>query len=349
MRDKKAFRQSAIASSNGVVIPPGDDSKPFMATMRITYADFFPMFELPFQFGSGWPSSTDENRDYVVVLSRKTNDEVFGGEDSVGRTLNIVGKEFRVIGVLDEYFPVPRFYDLTTGPFNTPEDIYLPFVLKEELELNNNGNTNCWKAPEGEGFLGFLQSECVNYQMWVELPTDADKQDYEDYLYNYVTEQKNLGRLERPMNNRLPNVMEWLDDQEVVQDDAQILLWLSFMFLGVCLLNTIGLLLAKFVSRSAEIGLRRAVGASRSDLFIQHTVETGLIGVIGGILGLGFALLGLEGIKMLYTDVPEQIVQLDITMVIVALVLALTASIAAGLYPTWKACNIAPASQLKSQ
>ena len=349
MRDKKAFRQSAIASSNGVIIPPGDDSKPFMAAMRITYADFFPMFDLPFQFGSGWPSSADDNHEYVVVLSRKTNDEVFGGEDSVGRTLNVVGKEFRVIGVLDEYFPVPKFYDVSTGAFDAPEDIYLPFVLKEDLELNNNGNTNCWKAQESEGFLGFLQSECINYQMWVELPTNADKQAYEDYLYSYVTEQKSLGRLERPMNNRLPNVMEWLDDQEVVEDDAQILLWLSFMFLGVCLLNTIGLLLAKFVSRSAEIGLRRAVGASRGDLFIQHTVETAIIGIAGGILGLGLSLLGLEGVKILYSDVPEQIVQLDITMVTLALILALIASVAAGLYPTWKACNIAPASQLKSQ
>ncbi|MFT7306033.1 MAG: putative ABC transport system permease protein, partial [Candidatus Azotimanducaceae bacterium] len=60
-------------------------------------------------------------------------------------------------------------------------------------------------------------------------------------------------------------------------------------------------------------------------------------------------LLGLEGVKMLYADLPDKLVQLDTTMVIVALLLALVSSIAAGLYPTWKACNIAPASQLKSQ
>lgn len=349
MRDKKALRQSAMATTSAVVIPPGDDAKPQQSNIRLAYSDFFPMFDLPFQFGAGWAKSSDSNLEYVAVLSRETNDEMFGGEDSVGRTLTIAGQDFRVVGVLDEYMPVPRFYDLTTGSFNTPQDIFIPFLLKRELELPNNGNVNCWKSPEGEGFEAFLQSECINYQMWVELPTPADKQAFEDYLFSYVTEQKNLGRFPRPMNNQLLNVNEWMENQEVVEDDAQVMLWLSFMFLTVCLLNTIGLLLAKFTAKSAEIGLRRAVGASRANLFTQHLVETSVIGIAGGILGLALAQLGLQGIKVLYQNLPDPLVQLDLTMVAVALVLALLSSLAAGLYPTWRACNIAPASQLKSQ
>ncbi len=349
MRDKKAFRQTAIASSGAVVIPPGQDAKPQQASLRLAYADFFPMFDIPFLYGAGWSTDADTNREYVAVLSRETNDEMFGGEDSVGRTLTISGRDFRVVGVLDDYMPVPRFYDLSTSAFNTPEDIYIPFILKQDLELPANGNVNCWKSPEGEGFEAFLQSECVNYQMWVELPNQSDKQAYKDYLYSYVTEQKSLGRFPRPINNQLLNVTEWLENQKVVEDDAQIMLWLSFMFLAVCLLNTIGLLLAKFTTRSAEIGLRRAVGAAKSDLFNQHLVETSVIGIAGGLLGLGLAQLGLQGVKTLYRELPDPMVQLDLTMVAVALVLALVSSIAAGLYPTWRACNIAPASQLKSQ
>lgn len=349
MRDKQAFRQSAIASSGAVVIPPGQDAKPEQSSLRLAFSDFFTMFDIPFQYGAPWPIEADDQRQYVAVLSRETNDEMFGGENSVGRTLTIAGQDFRVVGVLDEFMPVPRFYDLSTSAFNTPEDIYIPFLLKEELELPNNGNVNCWKTPDGEGFDAFLRSECINYQMWVELPTESDRQAYENYLYSYVSEQKKLGRFPRPMNNQLLNVTEWLENQEVVEDDAQIMLWLSFMFLAVCLLNTIGLLLAKFTARSAEIGLRRAVGAAKSDLFTQHLVETSVIGIAGGVLGLGLAQLGLQGIKLLYRELPEPLVQLDLTMVAVALVLALISSLAAGLYPTWRACNIAPASQLKSQ
>jgi putative ABC transport system permease protein len=185
--------------------------------------------------------------------------------------------------------------------------------------------------------------------MWVELPDDNAKAEYMDFLNNYVMQQKELGRFPRPLNNRLSSVMQWMQRQEVVEEDAKMMMWLSFMFLLVCLLNTIGLLLAKFTGKSAEIGLRLALGASKADLFKQHLVETAIIGLLGGITGLGLAVLGLQSIKSLYGDFVDDLATLDISMILVALSIALLSSIAAGLYPTWRACNIAPASQLKNQ
>jgi putative ABC transport system permease protein len=349
MTANKAMRQTAMAKSGGIIEPKGDDALPFEASIRLTFADFFPMFNTPFLYGSGWDSEADRNRELVVVLTKETNDKVFGGINSVGSTFVMAGKNFRVVGVLDNWQPVPKFYDVNNGAFDKTEEVFMPFLLKEELELPNWGNTNCWKTPEGEGFKAFLRSECINFQMWVELPNQAEHANYLNFLNNYVEEQKTLGRFPRPMNNRLFNVMEWMENQHVVEDDAQIMLWLSFMFLIVCLLNTIGLLLAKFTGKASEIGLRRAVGASKGDLFIQHLVETACIGLAGGIAGLGLAMLGLQGIKSLYGDFVNELATLDFNMVIVALLLALISSIAAGIYPTWRACNIAPASQLKSQ
>jgi putative ABC transport system permease protein len=143
--------------------------------------------------------------------------------------------------------------------------------------------------------------------------------------------------------------MTWMESQQVVDRDAKLIMWLSFMFLLVCLLNTIGLLLAKFSGKAAEIGLRRAVGASKAELFKQHIIEAACIGLLGGIVGLGLAFLGLQGVKSLYGDFIDNLATLDTTMVILALLLAVVSSVLAGLYPTWRACNIAPASQLKSQ
>ena len=349
MAAKKAKRQTAMAKSGAVIEPSNPDDKPFEASIRLTFADFFPMFNTPFLYGNGWDQQSDLARDYVVVLTREINDKVFGGENSVGKNIVIMGQNFRVVGVLDHWQPVPKFYDVNNGAFDETEELFMPFYLKEELELPNWGNTNCWKSPEGEGFKAFLRSECVNFQMWVELENSQQEAEYLDFLNSYVSEQKALGRFARPMNNRLSDVMEWMENQQVVADDAQIMLWLSFMFLAVCLLNTIGLLLAKFTGKSAEIGLRRALGATKSNLFIQHIVETAVIGLCGGILGLALALLGLQGIGALYGSFVEHLTQLDFTLVVIGLGLSLVASIAAGLYPTWRACNIAPASQLKSQ
>jgi putative ABC transport system permease protein len=140
-----------------------------------------------------------------------------------------------------------------------------------------------------------------------------------------------------------------LEDQ-VVEDDVQVLLGLAVLFLLVCLLNTIGLLLAKIMRRSGDIGLRRALGASRRAIFSQYIVEAGLIGIAGGIAGIGMTMLGLQGIKLLYGEFEfvERLVRLDWLMISTAIVLAVISALAAALYPTWRACGIHPASQLKS-
>src|SRR3546814_14363576 len=83
--------------------------------------------------------------------------------------------------------------------------------------------------------------------------------------------------------------MEWLDYNKVVPSDVRLQVWLAFGFLLVCLLNTVGLLLAKFLRRSGEVGVRRALGASRREIFMQCLVEAGAVGMAGGIVGLALA------------------------------------------------------------
>ena len=112
-----------------------------------------------------------------------------------------------------------------------------------------------------------------------------------------MREQKTLGRFERPLNNHLTHPDEWLEVNEVVRDDNRVLVGLSFMFLAVCLLNMIGLLLAKFLGAAPLVGLRRALGASKATIFRQHLVEVGVIGFGGGLLGIALAALGLLGVR----------------------------------------------------
>jgi putative ABC transport system permease protein len=349
MKAGKAYRQIASNRSGLVLEPQGEGERPFSVDTRNTWADFFSMFDLPFIYGSGWDDSADDNLERVVVLSKEINERVFGGENSVGRNVRLNGMDFQVVGVLDEFMPVPKFYDITNDAFGEPEELYIPFNIAVEYELPRNGNTNCWKSPDGDGFQAFLNSECAWIQFWAELRNKKEKQEYMAFLNAYVEQQKLLGRFPRPLNNRLNDVMEWMENQEVVDDDAQVMLGLSLLFLVVCLLNTIGLLLAKFLGKSSEISLRMALGASRSSLFTQHLIEAGLIGLGGGIFGLGLAWLGLRGIEMLFGDFVENLVSLDWVMVLTAIFLAIVTALLAGLYPTWRACRIAPASQLKIQ
>src|SRR5690606_17225753 len=140
----------------------------------------------------------------------------------------------------------------------------------------------------------------------------------------------------------------WLEVKRVGPNDGRMEWWLAFGCLLVCLLNTVGLLLAKFLRRSTEIGVRRALGASRRAIFAQCLVEAGTIGLAGGVLGLGFALLGLWGVRQQPTGYAE-LAQLDAGMLLLTFVIAVVASLLAGMLPAWRACQITPAIQLKSQ
>jgi putative ABC transport system permease protein len=346
----QARRQVLSYRTGRVIQPEGDAQLPFQVSSRSTTADFFPMFDTPFLYGNGWDRLADDSMAYVVVLSRAISEQLFGDADPVGRNVVMNGDAYRVTGVLDTWLPTPKFYDVSNDSFGEVEEVYLPFSVSIAEEVDSYGNTNCWKPMDEIGWRAFINSECVWIQLWVELHGDAEREEYMAYLDGYVESQKAIGRFPRPVNNRLYDVMEWMQNREVVEDDVQVLLGLAVLFLLVCLLNTIGLLLAKIMRRSGDIGLRRALGASRRAIFSQYIVEAGLIGIAGGIAGIGMTLLGLQGIKLLYGEFEfvDRLVRLDWVMIATAILLAVMSALGAALYPTWRACGIHPASQLKS-
>lgn len=351
LRQKRGDRQALMTGGSVAVTPQKQGLAPFYADVRYTSADFFPMFDTPFAFGHGWSAADDAGRARVVVLSSALNQKLFGGGDSTGRTVRLENADFRVVGVLEDWRPTPRFYDLNGSRYGEAEQAFLPFSTSRDLSMARNGSMNCWdnggNSDDPEGQTG-VNAPCVWLQYWVELDSPAKADAYRQYLANYSDQQRAAGRYERPTNVRLRNVMEWLDYNEVVPSDVRMQVWLSFGFLLVCLLNTVGLLLAKFMRRSSEIGVRRALGASRRAIFAQCLVEAGTIGLAGGLLGLVLAQVGLWGIRQQPSGFAD-LVQLDASMLATTFVLAIAASVLAGLLPAWHACQVAPAVQLKSQ
>ncbi len=346
----RAFRQTISFKSGRVVQPEGEDAKPFQQEIRATTADFFAMFDVPFQYGSGWDGAADRTEERVVVLSSEMNQRLFGSENSVGRMITMNKELYRVTGVLAEWMPLPKFYDLNNSPYEEPEGIFAPFSLAVSGEWGSWGNNSCWK-PTGGGYEAYLASECIWIQMWVELQNASERGAYMQFLDDYVEEQKKLGRFPRELNNRLDTPAEWMLYQEVVDDMVNVLLSLAALFLVVCLLNTIGLLLAKVMRRTNDISLRRALGASKSALFAQYITEAGIIGIAGGLAGIGTTWLGLRGIENVFAgyDFMAYLVTMDWTMVLVAVTLAIVSALGAALYPTWRACSVSPATTLRIQ
>jgi putative ABC transport system permease protein len=143
----------------------------------------------------------------------------------------------------------------------------------------------------------------------------------------------------------------------VVSADNSILLRLAFAFLAVCLINTIGILLAKFLKRSAITGLLRALGASQRQIFWQHLVEVAAIALAGATAGVVLGAIGLKAVQALYASGTSDfggnnyaaMAHFDPAGIGWALGLAALSTLAAGLYPAWAIGRLPPSRYLKSQ
>jgi putative ABC transport system permease protein len=358
-RDAQALVSSGIPDLNVIMYKVADvisrddgGMEPESILVRATSADFFPMFETPFLYGGGWDRKADAGPEPVIVLSKELNGKAFKGANSVGKTVRWHDREFRVAGVLNDWAPAPKYYDVSNGSFDDPEEAYIPFTFGKLFELGAAGNTNCWKTEDIDSFERFTQSECIWIESWVELRTAEKVRAYREWMDNYVTAQKKLGRLPRPLNNGLYNVDEWLQFNEVVSDDRKAMVLLAFAFLAVCLINTVGLLLAKFMNAAPVAGVRRALGASRRDIFWQHLVEAGVVAVAGGVVG---TLLGLGGVWALrawygrFIDDFGRTLPFEVGTLLLAIAISILAGLLAGMYPAWRIGRSAPASYLKAQ
>lgn len=347
LREHRGDRQAMMTSGVPVIEHPQTHRK-LVPQARYTSADFFPMFDAPFRFGGPWSAADDDAKAQVVVLSAAFNDKYFGGANSVGRQFNIGDAPYRVIGVLKPWALQPKFFDMTSDRYGDMEDLYLPISTALDRKFGTQGSMNCWDEQMGNDGPSGLNAPCGWLQYWVELDSPQKVAAYREYLDNYSRVQKQSGRYQRAPNTRLHGVMEWLDVRKAVPSDVRLQMWLAFGFLVVCLLNTIGLLLAKFLRRSGEYGVRRALGASRRAIFQQCLVEASIVGIAGGVIGILLAAFGTWLVRQ-QPDSYAQLVRLDLPMLLLAFALAFVASLLSGALPAWRASRIAPAIQLKSQ
>lgn len=350
---RRADRQALIAGSDVKVSAPGSNQPPVMRPMLATTADFFPMFDVPFRYGSSWTAADDAARARVAVISASLNDRLFGGRNSVGSTLHLKDSDVRIVGVLDAWRPSPLFYDVrggrfaqgqTAGFYGKPEDVFMPFFGALEVNAGNFWQFTCWGKVTTPGRL--QNQPCVWVGLWVQLESASRAADYRAFIASYAKEQKALGRFAET-RVRMMHLMQWLDFNHVVPSDVKLQTWLAFAFLAICLFNTIGLLLAKFLRRGGEIGVRRALGASRRAVFAQCLVEAGVVGLVGGIGGWLLTLAGLWLVRRQPVEYADM-AHLDLGMFGVTFALAIAASLLAGLLPALRASRVTPALQLKT-
>jgi putative ABC transport system permease protein len=341
---RRALRQSAMTSVAVKIGSVNPGSHPSLENTVMTTTDFFAMFDVPFQYGGGWRAEDEESHARVAVIADSLNDRLFGGKNSVGQYVRVNDHDFRIVGVLRHWAPEPRFYAIgAAGPsYGGHDALLMPLQTMRDAGITTP-NYNCFTDQDTRNL---ETTSCMWLEFWVEFSDPADAVGYKAFLANYVHQQISLGRFARP-EIAMRDMKHLLRYTGVVPDSVRLEAGVALGFLLVCVINAVGLLLAKCLRRSQEIGVRRALGATRRTIFAQFMVEAGLVGLVGGGLGLVFAEAGLWCIRRRPAEYAF-LAHLDLQMFLFTFVVGLIASLIAGLLPAWRACTLAPAPQLKA-
>jgi len=325
-------------------------------------SNFFSMFDTPFLYGSGWSKSDDESGSPVIVLSYNMNQHFFNGENSIGKTLRINSTNLTVIGVLAKWNKPSRFYDRSFSGSRF-DDAFIPSSLAMNINLQrlircHSKDNHLRQAYALSDLDGLKTSECTWLVLWADLKDSQKKTEYAEFIDRYVAQQKSMGRIPRDDKPQVVDIERYLELLNINNTGSSVFLILAILFFLVCLLNTVGILLAKYMGKVPEIALRRALGAKKHVILLQYLLEVAMIALVGGILGVilsYFSLIGMMNLSIYQSDYTvtvdaiRHLYELDLVMISQALIIAIGSALFVSLFPVWKICNTAPAGQLKSQ
>jgi putative ABC transport system permease protein len=299
--------------------------------VRFAGADLFDMFNVEFLYGGPWHRGDEQGAAaHVVVLTEIANQQLFGGADSVGRTLRVAGQELRVVGVTRQPTGKLNLWDFGVAPENIAH-VIVPSALADALRPVPAITWPQMVTSAGWAALASSRTGFVEY--WVQLPTAAAR-----------------ARFLAAMTALAPKARMVAADDIVSRHQHapppyRIFLIFTLVLLEASVINVMRMLLAKATSRAAEIGIHRALGAGRGTIFCRQLCEGVLVSMTGSLLGLALAIPTVAAFDRLVPDSP---VKLALTLPIVAtvLVVCLLAGLVSGIYPAWRVASEPPTRYL---
>jgi putative ABC transport system permease protein len=266
--------------------------------------------------GRMWTESEEQRSAKVIVLGHDSAEDLFPDESPLGKEVECEGSIFTVIGVLAVQ-PQP----FGSGRNTADNQAYFPLPTFRELH------------PEIKDF-------------WITV-----KYDNPAHKALVIEEIRELLRVRRGLR------VEQDDNFAIFGPDSLTRLWNSLtsgLFLFMVAVSSVGLMvggvgvmnimLVSVTERTREIGIRKAIGATRNNILVQFTLEALTLCAVGGVLGI---LAGSLFTLILHFAVPFLHAALSLAWVFIAFVVSCLIGLVFGIYPAWKAASMDPIEALR--
>jgi putative ABC transport system permease protein len=272
--------------------------------------------DLAMKSGRFWTDEEDRRHAHVCVMAHDTAEELFGDQNPIGKDVNIATGLFTIVGVLEK--------------------------RKQPFGSGKNPGDNGVFFPLG-----------VFHNLYPEIKDMYISVKYDDQKNKALVEEelRELLRVRRKVK------VEADDNFEIMGPDALTKLWgqltgglVAFMIavssvgLMVGGVGVMNIMLVSVTERTREIGIRKAIGATKRTILMQFTTEAVTLCAVGGLVGVAVGALLTWIVYFLPIGLPAT---LSTVWVIVGFGVSCAIGLLFGIYPAWKAANLDPIEALR--
>lgn len=304
--------------------------KKIESQLRRVDGEFWKILEPELLEGSPFTSEDESGARFVAVINETTRGRFFAGRPAVGRTIEVDGQRFRVVGVVR---------DVPALRFSSSADVWVPIsTTKSKLYREQ------WMGE----FTALILARGPNDFPAIKAELQAQLREAEQHIPDPKRYRTLTAGADTLFESYLRRLSPGATDVIHPGRARAFLFLLMLVFMLLPTLNLVNINLSRILDRASEIGVRKAFGASSRTLVGQFVVENLVLTLLGALAGLVLATVVLSALNS-SGFLPYARLALNFRVFFYGLAMAVFFGFLSGVYPAWRMSKLHPVQALRGR